>query len=107
MRGGRDDHPPEESPDNEVFQNIMEVLQSSFVFKGIKTAVLNQLVKRMKLVRYAPADVIVQQGDQASPSDCMYYIVVCPAHVCAQRSIDCPAGRKHKYYMCRREGSML
>lgn len=73
--GGRDDA-QDDVPDKQVFHDIMEALQGSFVFKGIRTAVLNQLIKRMKKVQYAPSDVIVQQGAQASPSDCMYYIVV-------------------------------
>jgi hypothetical protein len=57
-----------------VFEDIMRVLQSSFVFKGIRTAVLAQVVQRMLREEFAPGQVIVQQGDQASPSDRLYYV---------------------------------
>jgi CRP-like cAMP-binding protein len=61
-----------------VFQNIMQTLQSNFVFKGIRTAVLTQVVQRMHCEHFSKGQTIVQQGDQAGPNDRLYYVEVCP-----------------------------
>jgi hypothetical protein len=78
---------------DEVFQAIMAVLQSSFVFKGIRTAVLTQVVERMKRETFTSGQVIVQQGDQASASDKLYFVHVrrpLAAHTCRCDSMDQP-----------------
>lgn len=54
----------------------MRALQSNFVFKGIRTALLTQVAQRMVREEFSDGQVIVQQGDQAAPGDKMYYIQV-------------------------------
>jgi deoxycytidylate deaminase len=66
----------------QVFQDIMQTLQSNFVFEGICTAVLTQVVQRMKREQFKEGETIVQQGDQARPNDRLYYIEVCPCNAC-------------------------
>jgi CRP-like cAMP-binding protein len=59
-----------------VYEDIMRVLQSNFVFKGIRTALLTQVAQRMVREEFQDGQVIVQQGDKAAPGDKMYYIQV-------------------------------
>jgi hypothetical protein len=65
------------APDD-VFEDIMRTLQSTFVFKGICKAVLTKVVKRMHREEFSDGDIIVQQGAQAGPSDQLYYVQACP-----------------------------
>ena len=68
------DHALTDPASDEVFEDIMRVLQSNFVFKGIRTAVLTQVAQRMRQEEFADGQIIVQQGDQAAAGDKMYYI---------------------------------
>ena len=89
----------------EVFEDIMRTLQSSFVFTGICTAVLTRMVHRMRRVEFGPGDTIVQQGDQATSSDCLYYVEVRPARAAANAAnLNFARFRLHKQEQQQRTG---
>ena len=85
-----------EQPSEQVFEDILATIQSTFVFKGIRTAVLTRLVTRMRREVFEDGAVIVQQGDPAGPGDKMFYVQV-PAlcNACAPRAHVCVLPRKY------------
>lgn len=52
----------------------MDALQATFAFRGIRMAILTQVVQRMERQRVVSGATIVQQGAPATEADFMYFI---------------------------------
>lgn len=67
------------APEGETFTEICDALRSNFVFKGIRGDLLNKVVTNMFQRQYACGANIIEQGQQPSKEDCLFYIEVRPS----------------------------
>lgn len=63
-----------ELPPGDVFDAITEALQRNFIFRGIRTPALTQVVSRMFKMEFASGKRIIQQGDAPSSDDCLFFL---------------------------------